>query len=148
MEYNSFQTPSYSLSSSSFFRIYPIMYYFSLFLSLVLLQPIYVQAVCRSVGQAYCDTNCTDTTSCTVTENNKPKCPTGQRRNEIDLNKPGCAVLSRCKNVPGDFDFRCNYAYECVRSLYLNSFLGLSLTKQKLTSSSVRDDAICTQELG
>lgn len=135
--------PSLSYSSPS--HIYSIMHLLSLFLPLIL-HPTYARASCRRVGDRSCQTFCDPSPICKIKAENKPACPAGQYLQETFLSNDGCAFQYNCRYTTYN-NLKCFYRYECVRPLSLSGFFGLCLTRLKLISSSVRDDATCTRQL-
>lgn len=96
------------------------MYHLALFFSLILLNPFYVHAVCRDIGDRSCLTDCYGESTCVVDSIDKPTCPRGQLLGEINLTKDGCIDDGRCSIYePLAHIFKCTFRYQCVSSLSL-----------------------------
>lgn len=100
------------------------MHLLSLFLPLILLQPIYyVQAGCRPVGDRSCTTRCSvRATICTIEDKDKPKpCPVGQYLQEVrQFSDDVCTFGDICGTL-GDGTYvwlTCSYKYNRVHSLF------------------------------
>lgn len=132
----------YSHSEISYsYLIYLIMHFLSLSIYLALLHPIYASPPsCREVDNRTCNPAC-GARSCQIEDTDKPSCPRGQQLLETNKSKEGCTEDGYCTANHTNIRLKCTWGFSCVCFLVLDSFLGSScLTKQKLTSSSVRDN--------